>query len=132
MDTISRTLAIWKRRWADRKFVPGIIIKDRYKIVRPLGEGSFGVTYLCQGRDVHDLLCVLKHVAPLNGNTIRRNRVYSREISMLVRLNHCAIPVLYEHFTYRGYPCFSMEYVPGVSLEQLLFDQNVSFSELES
>ena len=132
MDAILRTWAVWRRRWAARLFAPGTIIQHRYKIVKQLGEGSYGVAYLCQDRNEHDRLCVLKHVLPLNGNASRRKLVYSLETSMLGRLNHRAIPVLFEHFTYRGYSCFTMEYVPGASLEQLLFDQNVFFSESES
>ncbi|WP_289501309.1 hypothetical protein [Gloeocapsopsis sp. IPPAS B-1203] len=43
---------------------PGIILGDRYRIIRKLGQGSFGRTYLAEDINRFNELCVLKEFAP--------------------------------------------------------------------
>lgn len=122
----------WKRRRAMAWFRPGEVVRGRYVIVKPIGEGSYGLAYLC--RDLHDdnRLCVLKHVQPLRGGARRTETAYVLETDMLQRFNHPSVPKLIESFRYRNALCFTMEYVPGKSLEQLLFEGHRTFSELEA
>jgi serine/threonine protein kinase, bacterial len=101
-------------------------------ILRMLGEGSYGVAYLCQDANHGNRLCVLKRIQPLRGGRKRTHSLYDLEVHMLASLSHIAIPKLYEPFRYHGYYCFTMEYAEGVSLETLLFEQETVFSELES
>jgi serine/threonine protein kinase, bacterial len=131
-DSWELAIARWRRRWADRRFKPETLVRGRYKILRTLGEGSYGVAYLCQDANYGNRLCVLKRMQPLRGGRKRTRSMYSLEVHMLASLNHIAIPKLYESFRYYGYYCFTMEYAEGVSLETLLFEQEKVFTELES
>ncbi|MBW4491545.1 MAG: tetratricopeptide repeat protein [Oscillatoria princeps RMCB-10] len=46
----------------DRK--PGEIIGERYKIIRPLGGGGFGKTYLAEDQQLSNRQCVVKQLKP--------------------------------------------------------------------
>jgi len=122
----------WKRRRVLSWFRPGAVVKNRYTILKPIGEGSYGLAYLCKDRRADDRLCVLKHVQPLRGGAVRTEAVYSLETAMLERLRHPAVPRLIDRFRYRGAFCFAMEYVPGISLEKLLFEEERTFTEAEA
>ncbi|WP_274365967.1 serine/threonine protein kinase [Paenibacillus thermotolerans] len=128
-----RRAAVWRRRRAERRFQPGTVIRDPYKIVRMLGEGSFGVAYLCDRTDRNGShQCVLKRVQPMRNGRKRAERIYHFEIDMISRFDHPSIPKLYEHFRYGGHYCFTMEYARGASLEKLLFEDGTVFTELQS
>ncbi|MEB3825912.1 serine/threonine protein kinase, partial [Phormidium sp. CCY1219] len=43
------------------------ILRDRYRIERPLGSGGFGRTYLASDTDRRDAVCVVKQFAPSGG-----------------------------------------------------------------
>lgn len=122
----------WKRRRAARRFRPGTLVRNRYEIVKPIGEGSYGLAYLCRDRRRDGRLCVLKHVQPIRGGAERTESTFALETTMLSKLHHPAVPRLLEKFHYRGALCFTMEYMPGKSLEKLLFDEEQVFTELEA
>jgi serine/threonine-protein kinase len=77
-------------------------------------------------------LCVLKRIHPLRGGAVRRQALLIQETRMLSRLQHPAIPALYEHFDHRGFPCFTMSFAPGTSLERMLFVDERVFTPSES
>jgi serine/threonine protein kinase, bacterial len=119
------------RRFQEIRFAPGSLIAGRYRVVRRLGMGSYGVAYLCIAVGSGEL-CVLKRVYPLNGGSARTERVFTRETEIMQRLDHAAIPKLSERFHFRGQPCLVMEYIPGDTLDELLFRDHRRFSEQES
>jgi serine/threonine-protein kinase len=121
-----------KRRRAMRWFRPGAVVRGRYEIIKSIGEGSYGLAYLCADRRKGGKPCVLKHVQPMRGGAARTEAVFQLETGMLIRLNHPRIPRLIEKFSYRGAFCFTMEYVPGVSLEKLLFEDDAAYGEAEA
>lgn len=115
----------------DRPYRPGTLIFNRYAIVQILGMGSYGITYLCKDQ-MDGRLCVLKQVKPSKRKGDKGYPVYQRETKILRRLNHPAIPKLYDSFEDRGQLFFTMEYVEGANLEDYLFEQQGSFSEEEA
>ncbi|WP_165842327.1 serine/threonine protein kinase [Paenibacillus xerothermodurans] len=127
----NKRLHLALRGWHDLRFREGSLIHGRYLVRRKLGEGSYGVTYVCTDT-VADRACVLKRVTPVRGGRTRAELIYAREVSILQRLQHPAIPTLYETFRYRNHLCFTMELMPGASLDCLLFQQHVRFSEYQS
>jgi len=129
---LGRLRNVWKRRRAMRWFRPGAVVRGRYEVVKPLGEGSYGLAYLCRDRERGGRLCVLKHVQPLRGGGAKSEAAYGYETDMLDRFRHPSIPRLIERFRYRGANCFTMEYVEGSSLEEQLLEGARVFTERES
>ncbi|MBW4574891.1 MAG: serine/threonine protein kinase [Aphanothece sp. CMT-3BRIN-NPC111] len=73
----------------------GLTLQNRYRIVRELGRGGFGRTYLAQ--DIHQSseYCVLKEFAPeVQGtNELQKAKeLFERESGVLYKLQHPQIP----------------------------------------
>ena len=94
-------------------------IGDRFEIIRCLGEGSLGTSYLCRQLDL-DLYVVVRVVAPeiaLSESDAKQLR------DALVRgyaISHRNVARGYEYFRHDDYLAYTREYVPGESLSQLL------------
>ncbi len=79
---------------------PGLVLKTnqaapRYRIVRQLGQGGFGRTYLAQDLHRFEELCVLKEFAPQVQGTHalqKAEELFEREAGVLYKLQHPQIP----------------------------------------
>src|SRR5258708_17913829 len=94
----------------------------RYVIERLIGRGGFGAVYLVRDRDVKQRLFALKE---LIDPTRRDHDHFIFEAEVLKRLNHRALPHVYQVFAYeklkRVY--MLMDYIEGQNLEVLLAEQ---------
>ena len=71
------------------------ILRNRYKIIKKLGEGGFGHTYLAKDEDLHSSLCVVKHLQPDNKDNLDvARRLFEQEGKILHGLKHDQIPTL--------------------------------------
>ncbi|MGC1244912.1 MAG: protein kinase, partial [Spirulinaceae cyanobacterium] len=78
---------------------PGSIIENRYRIVRELGQGGFGRTYLAENTNRFHESCVLKEFVPQVQNSQewhKAKELFEREAGMLYQLNHSQIPCFRE------------------------------------
>ena len=80
----------------------GKTIQGRYYVVRQLGRGGVGVTFLAEDRQCFDSPCVVKQLKPKTSNpqniAIAR-RLFYREAKVVNRLGHCdRIPQLLAYF----------------------------------
>ncbi len=95
---------------------------DRYVIERLLGRGGFGAVYLVRDRHVKQRLFALKEVIDPSRRDHER---FIFEAEVLKRLNHRALPHVYQVFAYeklkRVY--MLMDYIEGQDLEVLLHEQ---------
>jgi serine/threonine protein kinase, bacterial len=79
---------------------PGLVLganeaAPRYRIVRQLGQGGFGRTYLAQDLHCFEELCVLKEFAPQVQGTYalqKAEELFEREAGVLYKLQHPQIP----------------------------------------
>lgn len=102
---------------------PGTVVTGRYEVVQCLGTGTMGVVYLCRNRDMDGMSVALKVLAPFPssdcnpGNFLHRFR---HEILAMCRVNHVNVVSTYESIFEPDLTAFTMEYVNGGTLNQLL------------
>ncbi|PZD74119.1 Serine/threonine-protein kinase C [Acaryochloris thomasi RCC1774] len=102
------------------------VLNNRYRLLRVLGQGGFGKTYLTE--DTHlpsKSYCVIKELQPISGSKTAQNLVqerFKREASVLENLGqkHSQIPTLYAFFSERGMFYLVQEWVEGKTLTQKL------------
>jgi len=89
-----------------------MIIDNRYRVIKKIGEGNFGIVYLVE--DTRSRLVValklLKRAEDFSGR-------FAREFSLMSTLSHPRIIALYEYGTFEGKPYFTMEFLDGENLE---------------
>jgi serine/threonine-protein kinase len=93
---------------------------QQYSLVAPLGEGGMGAVYLAE----HRLLkrpCAIKLIRPEQAGDPRVLARFEREVQMTARLSHWNTVEIYDYGqTEDGTFFYVMEYLPGLSLEELL------------
>ncbi|NEN98325.1 MAG: serine/threonine protein kinase, partial [Moorea sp. SIO3I7] len=110
-----------------KTFDTGKILGGRYRILRELGHGGFGRTYLAQDLNRFNELCVLKEFAPqVQGNHAlqKAEELFEREAGVLYRLQHPQIPQFRELFQVqqqdKGTLLLVQDYVEGQTYRALL------------
>jgi serine/threonine protein kinase len=99
------------------------VIEGRYEILRTLGRGSFGHTFLAhdreKGRDV-----ALKMLDARNAPDWKAFELFEREVAVLRGLRHHGVPEVFDSFRDawedREAAFLVMEYVEGTSLEEMI------------
>jgi serine/threonine protein kinase, bacterial len=119
----------------------GIILGDRYRITKEIGQGGFGRTYLCEDINRFNELCVLKEFAPQVQGTAfltKAQELFEREGGVMYRLQHPQIPMFREMFRVNrggvGQLFLVQDYVAGDNYQQLLQQkrqQGKTFTEIE-
>ncbi|MEM7261671.1 MAG: tetratricopeptide repeat protein [Planctomycetota bacterium] len=95
----------------------GQILSDRYRLRGLLGEGGMGQVYLADDLETGDSVA-LKCLQALDDATDQRR--FEREIRALRRLAHPNIVALRDLGWRDDLPFFTMDYHPGVSLEEVI------------
>lgn len=92
----------------------------RYKIIRELGQGGFGVTYLVSDIKSGNSHCVLKKLNPQLADLTAAKKLFYREAKVLERLqNNHQIPQFIGYFEERGDLYIVEEYVEGIPLNEM-------------
>jgi serine/threonine protein kinase len=125
---------------------PTNLFNNRFEIIRRLGKGGFGTTYLAQDKSTpQPLLCVIKQLryqiqpglqpglqpghreqktsiysrAKIAIDQERTKRRFQRETRMMARLGrHNQLPCLLDHFTDNNQFYLVQEHVPGHTLSR--------------
>ncbi|HEY9772076.1 MAG TPA: serine/threonine-protein kinase [Coleofasciculaceae cyanobacterium] len=105
----------------------GVILNNRYRIVKQIGRGGFGRAYLAEDTHRYRELCVLKEFAPQveSDRELRQAEdLFEREAGILYKLSHKQIPkfeaLLRTRIDGRRSLFLVQEYVEGQSYWQLL------------
>lgn len=102
------------------------LIAERYEIVRPIGRGAFGRTFLARDRSA-DRMVALKMFDRRGDADLKALELFEREATVLRSMRHQGIPEVFGFVrdTWEGAPAnfLVMEYVDGTSLEALLAQQ---------
>ncbi len=107
------------------------LINNRYRVVRELGKGGFGATFLVEDTQLPSgKRCVLKELMPIENNeetyTLIKQR-FEREAVILEELGNVSlqIPTLYAYFGENSKFYLVQEYVEGETIAQRVMSQGV-------
>jgi hypothetical protein len=112
----------------DNLLAPGTMLNGRYQIAQILGSGSFGRVYLAADTAAAEHTFVAIKEMPSNHFHDEEERDeamawFQREVSVLLRLHHAAIPAIHGYWSTSG-PAAAlylvMDYIPGPTLDQML------------
>ncbi len=96
---------------------PGIILRDRYKISRIIGQGGMGSIYLAEDIRLKGRQCALKevqHESSLPEDTLQQARdQFLREAQILARLDHPNLPKVSDFFSDENREYLVMDFVPA-------------------
>lgn len=95
---------------------------DRYFPIREIGKGGSGVVYYCRDR-LLDKIVAVKTLHALNARELLSFQNEARATSSLKHAN--IVSVMDFGATAAGVPFMAMEYVNGVSMQQLISDRNL-------
>ena len=119
----------------------GVLLGDRYRITKEIGQGGFGRTYLCEDINRFNEPCVLKEFAPqVQGTALltKAQELFEREAGVMYRLQHPQIPMFREMFRVSsggvGQLFLVQDYVAGDNYQQLMHQkrqQGKTFTEIE-
>ena len=116
---------------------PGTLIDRRYEVVKTLGQGGFGRTYLAKDERRFKKCCVLKEFVPqVTGDyAISKSReLFEREAKVLNQLEHRQIPKFFGWFKENERLFLVQQFVDGKTYADILAErqqQNQVFSEAE-
>ncbi len=94
----------------------------RYQVLRTLGQGGMGTTYLAWDKagsiDGRPRLLVLKEMNADMAQNSKAQELFEREARTLKTLNHQGIPQYYDFFVEGGKKYLAMELIHGQDLEK--------------
>ncbi|HAC65835.1 MAG TPA: serine/threonine protein kinase, partial [Cyanothece sp. UBA12306] len=90
----------------------------QYRVIKILGEGGFGRTYLVQDTHLRDQLRVLKKlITPMEGNNLKKvQELFQREAKRLSEFSHAQIPKLHAYFLENDSLYLVQEFIDGHDL----------------
>lgn len=119
----------------------GQVVDNRYRIIRQLGQGGFGRTYVAEDRNQSHQICVLKEFAPQvqqQQDLQKAKELFEREANVLKKLQHPQIPRFHASLQVKigskDFFLLAQDYVDGDNYSQLLeqrLSQGKTFSEEE-
>lgn len=101
-------------------------LRNRYKILRIIGQGGMGCIYLAEDLRLEGRQCALKEVEldkSLPRDLAREARdQFFREASILARLDHPNLPKVSDFFSISNHDYLIMDFVPGKDLRTLMME----------
>ena len=102
-----------------------LLLRERYRAIKPLGRGGFGRTFLAVDEDKPSKpRCAIKQFFPLSQGTSSSEKaaeLFNREAVRLDELGkHPQIPELLAHFQQERYQYLVQEFIEGENLQQEL------------
>ncbi|MBE9037451.1 serine/threonine-protein kinase [aff. Roholtiella sp. LEGE 12411] len=100
-----------------------LLLRDRYRVFKPLGQGGFGATFLANDQALPgEPSCVIKQLRP-SGNTPHvlqmARELFEREAKTLGKIgNHPQIPRLLDYFEEQEQFYLVQEYISGDTLQE--------------
>ena len=86
---------------SDVRLAAGTLLNARYEVIRWLGSGTIGSVYLAEDQSVANRLVAVKEITGMtasDGDQAQAIESFKREVELLNRLDHPAIPTIYDCF----------------------------------
>lgn len=104
----------------------GTVLRKRYKILRPLGQGGMGQLYVAQDLRLRRHCAVKESTA----ESASQARQFAREAQILADLHHPNLPRVFDHFEASGNRHYlAMDLIPGEDLATMLRRRRRPFPE---
>jgi len=113
------------------------VLQNRYRLIKMLGQGGFGRTYLAEDIGRFNELCALKELIPLQStpeNLAKAKQLFQKEATILYKIHHPQIPQFRATFEQDGRLFLVQDYVKGKNYWTLLQERQVAgeaFTEAE-
>jgi serine/threonine-protein kinase len=118
-----------KRRYADAEMileelevadiVAGMILNQRYEIVKEIGLGGMGHVYKARDRDLDEIVALKVLRAEISTDPVIQKR-FLREIKVTRMIANPYVVKVFDTGRYKGNRYISMEYIEGISLDEWL------------
>ena len=97
------------------------ILNNRYQIIKELGHGGFGTTYLAEDKQTNSSLCAIKRLNSDVADLEIAETLFKREADTLLQLQEIhQVPKFIDYFEESGCSYIVEEYIEGSSLEDLV------------
>ncbi len=107
-----------------RLLAPGTVLRSRYKIIAPVGQGGMGAVYRADDLRLEGRVCAVKEVRPDPDATpeelAQAQTQFRREAFTLARLDHPNLPKVSDTFTENQREYLVMDFVGGQDLRQVM------------
>ena len=108
----------------DRGPYDGVLLKQRYLVLRELGRGGIGIVYLARDENLNGRLVVVKVLLDSAAQNKRLVQKFQQEVEALTRLEHPGIVGIIDvGTTPDNKPFIIMQYIDGFSLRAVLRDE---------
>ncbi|ACK68673.1 serine/threonine protein kinase [Gloeothece citriformis PCC 7424] len=107
----------------------GVVLNERYRLLRQLGHSSVGCTYLVEDTHRFNELCVIKKLIPQLSHAEQLQKIeelFEREAKVLYKLQHPQIPRFRELFRLQNHLFLVQDYIQGQTYRDIL-----SFRQLQ-
>lgn len=115
----------------------GTVLQNRYRLIKILGQGGFGRTYLAEDQGRFNELCALKELIPaqLENYALEKSKqLFQREAAILYQIQHPQVPQFRATFEQDQRLFLAQDYVEGKTYRALIDERkaaNQAFSEAE-
>ena len=107
-----------------RLLASGTVLRGRYKIIAPVGQGGMGAVYRAEDLRLEGRICAVKEIRPDPDATpealLQSQEQFRREASTLARLDHPNLPKVSDTFSESGREYLVMDFVSGPDLRHLM------------
>lgn len=115
----------------------GVVLQNRYRLLKLLGQGGFGRTYLAEDQGRFQEKCALKEYIPNQSSpyTLEKSReLFQREAAILYQIKHPQVPEFRATFEEDQRLFLVQQYIQGKTYRVLLderISRGMAFSEPE-
>jgi len=99
--------------------VTGMVLNERYEILREIGAGGMGHVYQAKDRDLDETVALKVLRAEFSADASIQKR-FLREIKLTRMITHPHVVKVFDTGKYKGNRYISMEYIEGTSLDEWL------------